>query len=113
MAAQALLAEEGIKISSEEIEAEVKRVSEVTAMLCKALCAQQHEEASDALCSCSLICPWWLQASLQFNEWGQEFDPVMLREQVLESLQVCPQYICIARVLSDLVLADPSLADAG
>lgn len=51
MAAQALLAEEGIKISSEEIEAEVKR------------------------------------ASLQFNEWGQEFDPVMLREQVLESLQ--------------------------
>ena len=33
MAAQALLAEEGIKISSEEIEAEVKRVSEETAML--------------------------------------------------------------------------------
>ena len=42
MAAQALLAEEGIEILVEEIEAEVTRVSGVTAMLGRALCAQQH-----------------------------------------------------------------------
>ena len=36
MAAQALLAEEGITIPAGEIEAEVQRVSEVTAPLCPA-----------------------------------------------------------------------------
>ena len=48
MAAQALLAEEGIQIPAEEIEAEVTRVSEVTAIHWKALCVQQHEDALHA-----------------------------------------------------------------
>ena len=45
MAAEALLAEEGITIPTEEIEAEVARVSEVTATALRALCAQQHVHA--------------------------------------------------------------------